>query len=151
MSKNQQTQTDGIVQASNIAVRKLGDIASASTVFGAPVQHGDVQVIPCAEVFGAMGSGGGSGHEKGDEGGEGGGGGGVGRGRPVAAIVITPHGVRVEPVLDSTKVWLAALTTLAFILAWLSRLTRATHNAEEDNAPSFNDAKRAIRESERGT
>jgi uncharacterized spore protein YtfJ len=151
MSKNQQAATDSIVQTSYTAVRKLGDIASARSVFGEPVQHGDIQVIPCAEVFGAMGSGGGSGHEQDNEGGEGGGGGGAARGRPVAAIVITPHGVRVEPVLDSTKVWLAALTTLAFVLAWLSRLTRATHNAEEDDAPSFDDAKRAIRESERGS
>jgi uncharacterized spore protein YtfJ len=98
-----------------------------------------------------MGSGGGSGQEKDNEGGEGGGSGGAARGRPVAAIVITPHGVRVEPVFDPTKVALAALTTLAFVLAWMSRLTRATHNAEEDAAPSFDDAKRAIRESERGT
>ncbi len=148
MSKNRQIQTDSIIQSSNIAVRTLGDIASPRAVFGEPVQRGDVQVIPCAEVFGAMGSGGGSGHEQDDEGG---GGGGTARGRPVAAIVITPHGVRVEPVLDQTKVWLAALTTLAFVLAWLSRLTRATHNVEEDDAPSFDDAKRAIRESERGT
>jgi uncharacterized spore protein YtfJ len=151
MSKNQQIQTGSVVHSSNLAVRQLGDIASAHAVFGAPVQHGDVHVIPCAEVFGAMGSGGGSGHEKDDEGGEGGGGGGAARGRPVAAIVITPHGVRVEPILDSTKVWLAALTTLAFVLAWASRLSRATHNAEERNAPSFADAQRAIRQSERGS
>ena len=33
-------------------------------------------------------------------------------GRPVAAIVITPDGVEVKPLLDVTKVTLAALTAV---------------------------------------
>ena len=45
-----------------------------------------------------------------DQAGGGGGGGGGSMGRPVAAIVISRDGVEVKPVLDVTKVSLAALT-----------------------------------------
>jgi hypothetical protein len=42
--------------------------------------------------------------------------------RPVAAVVISPTGVRVEPILDLTKIVLAALTTLGFMAATLTRM-----------------------------
>ena len=45
--------------------------------------------------------------------------------RPIAAIVVGPEGVTVKPVYDLTKLWLAGLTTLAFVLPWLGRLRRA--------------------------
>jgi uncharacterized spore protein YtfJ len=47
-----------------------------------------------------------------DEAGGGGlGGGGGSHGRPVAVIVIGPNGVRVRPVVDVTKIGIAAVTT----------------------------------------
>jgi uncharacterized spore protein YtfJ len=61
-------------------------------------------------------------------GGSGGGGGGGGGGRvfsrPVAVVVASPEGVRVEPVLDVTKIALAALTAGGFMLATLARMSR---------------------------
>jgi hypothetical protein len=58
--------------------------------------------------------------------GEGAGAGGGAQGRPVAAIVITGNQVRVEPIVDVTKVALAALTTAGFMAFWLARLARST-------------------------
>jgi uncharacterized spore protein YtfJ len=54
--------------------------------------------------------------------GEGGGGGGRVLSRPVAAIVISPTGVRVEPIVDVTKIALAIFTTLGFMTAMLTQL-----------------------------
>jgi uncharacterized spore protein YtfJ len=62
-----------------------------------------------------------------DETGGGGGGGGFSFGRPVAAVVIEPNGVRVEPIVDPTKLGIAFFTTLgAMFFAWTS-LRRATN------------------------
>ena len=57
--------------------------------------------------------------------GSGGGGGGGGRvfARPVAVIVISPGGVRIEPVVDVTKIVLAVFTTLGFMAAMLRQMT----------------------------
>lgn len=67
--------------------------------------------------------------------------GGSSRGRPIAAIVISPEGVRVEPILDLTKIVLASLTTGAFMLLWLARLGRAARGSK---GPSFSQLKRAV-------
>jgi hypothetical protein len=40
----------------------------------------------------------------------------------VAAIVISPAGVRVQPIVDVTKIALATFTTLGFMLATLARM-----------------------------
>lgn len=86
-------------------------------------------VIPTAEVLSivgfGLGSGGGSqGIVENENRGSGGGGGGGGRvlARPVAAIVISPTGVRVEPIVDVTKIVLAVFTTLGFMTALLTRM-----------------------------
>jgi hypothetical protein len=49
----------------------------------------------------------------------GGGGGGRTLARPVAIIIMDAEGVRVEPVVDPTKIALAALTTAGFMTATL--------------------------------
>ena len=51
--------------------------------------------------------------------GVGGGGGGRTLARPVAIIIMDAEGVRVEPVVDPTKIALAALTTAGFMTATL--------------------------------
>jgi uncharacterized spore protein YtfJ len=58
--------------------------------------------------------------------GEGFGGGGGGRvfSRPVAVIIAAPEGVRVEPVVDVTKIGLAALTAAGFMFGMWMRMTR---------------------------
>lgn len=96
----------------------LGE-ASPRTVFSEPVVVGDHQIITAAawERGGGFGFGGGTGN--GPEGGgtgAGAGGGGGGQGRPVAVIRIGPDGVRVEPILDFTKILVTVL--LAALGVW---------------------------------
>ena len=75
--------------------QRLSGTANAATVFGAPVEHGDVTVIPVARA--AYGFGGGSGTRSGEEGS--GGGGGV-RVAPVGYIEIRPGVVLYRPIRD---------------------------------------------------
>jgi uncharacterized spore protein YtfJ len=108
---------------------KLLSSADSSKVFGEPVTMGSYTVITASEVAsgGGFGSGMGLGTPRGRRGearaeqagapedavegaGGGGGGGGGSMGRPVAAIVVGPEGVEVRPLLDVTKISLAALT-----------------------------------------
>lgn len=100
-------------------------------VFGKPVQKGDTTIIPAAEVISGIGFGVGHGYgvgtdEKGGSsgtgGGEGGGGGGRSFSRPVAVVISTPEGVRVEPVVDPTKILLAAITAGGFMAAMFMRI-----------------------------
>ena len=103
--------------------------ANVEAVYGAPISQGEHIVIPAAEVLSiagfGLGAGGSSGEGAGPEGaGSGGGGGGRVLARPVAAIVISPTGVRVEPIVDRTKLGLAVLTTLGFMVGMLTRMKR---------------------------
>ena len=105
--------------------------ADSSKVFGQPVTTGEYTVITASEVTsgGGFGSGIGFGvppeqdggspkkadearNKAGEGGGGGGGGGGGSIGRPVAAIVMGPEGVKVVPVVDVTKISLAWFTVL---------------------------------------
>ena len=122
---------------------KFLSAASVNAVYAEPVQHGDTLMINSAEVLSGMGFGMGVGvgnNTDKDEGGKpvqnsggGGGGGGGGRilSRPVAVIVATPDGVYVEPIVDVTKVALAALTAGGFILGMLLRMLRGKIADEE--------------------
>ena len=127
-------------------VEKLFAVAQPGAVFGEPVTAGEYTVITASEVKVGMGfgygSGGGTGptlaesetesDEEADGDGEGagygggGGGGGVSGGRPVAVINIGPHGVRVEPVIDPTKIALAALTAFGSMFMMLGKMRRAS-------------------------
>lgn len=75
--------------------QRLGGTANAATVFGAPVERGDVTVIPVARA--AYGFGGGGGTRSGEEGS--GGGGGV-RVAPVGYIEIRSGVVLYRPIRD---------------------------------------------------
>jgi uncharacterized spore protein YtfJ len=122
---------------------RLTNAARADSIFGQPVERGDATVIPCSDVTVGLGFGTGSGptDAQGNQTGGGSGGGGGARGRPIAAIVITREGVRVEPILDLTRIVLATFTTGAFMLFWIARLFRA---GRSDKGPSFSQFKRAI-------
>jgi uncharacterized spore protein YtfJ len=109
------------------------DAASVDAVYGQPIKNGETLVIPTAEVMSVLGFGVGYGfgrsnedEERGSETGGGSGGGGGGRvlSRPVAIIVASPEGVRVEPVVDATKIALAAMTAAGFMMGMLLRMTR---------------------------
>ena len=110
---------------------KFLSAASVEAVYGHAVGQGENMVIPAAEVLSivgfGLGSGGGSQGAAEDENegsGSGGGGGGRVLARPVAAIVLSPAGVRVEPIVDVTKIVLAVFTTLGFMVAMFTRMSR---------------------------
>jgi uncharacterized spore protein YtfJ len=108
--------------AAEVTLGRFLATADVRKVYGEPVVHGDVTVIPAAEVTAAFGLGFGSGRggdAKGEGGGGGGGGGGTTYARAVAVVVISPDGVRVEPVFDWSKLGLAALTAAGFVIAGL--------------------------------
>jgi len=107
-------------------MEKFLEAADVKAVYGKPIEHGEALVIPAAEVLSGIGFGLGFGggeaprnEGKGADSGGGGGGGGGGRvlSRPVAVIIIDAQGVRVEPVIDPTKIALAFFTTLGFMAA----------------------------------
>ena len=106
-------------------MERLLETADVSRVYGEPILHGDLLILPAAEVLAIAGFGMGSGggiavHQEGQRSrGSGGGGGGGGKtlARTVAVIVASPEGVEVRPVIDFTKIALAALTAAGFVLA----------------------------------
>lgn len=126
--------------------------ADVNAVYGKPIKTGDMVIIPAAEVFCGMGFGMGYGYGMSSSEGEnavkenkpnqpeeekletppgegygsggGGGGGGYTFSRPVALVIASPDGVRVEPVLDRTKILLAALTTAGFMVSMIAGMMR---------------------------
>ncbi|MHB8143535.1 MAG: spore germination protein GerW family protein [Thermoleophilia bacterium] len=106
---------------------------NVSAVFGEPVKAGENVIIPTAQVMGGMGFGAGFGsgrQGRGEEAGntgEGGGSGGGGRSmsRPVAAVVASPEGVRVEPVIDKTRITLTGMIAGALLGLMFIRRLRA--------------------------
>ena len=105
--------------------------ANVKRVYGEPTKVGDSIVIPAAEVFVGMGFGMGAGFGPSEDesenppGGGGGGAGGSVQARPVAVIIASPEGVRVEPVFDVTKITLAGLTAFGFMIGMVARMRRA--------------------------
>ncbi len=109
--------------------------ADVHAVYGEPIEHGSTLIIPAAEVLCGMGFGvgSGSGSGTGEDGspaagsgsGTGGGGGGRVFSRPVAVVISDSDGVRVEPVVDTTKIALAALTAAGFMTGMLLRMLSA--------------------------
>ena len=130
-TSNRTSRTGSPVNAIQTTMEQFLSAASVEAVYQPPVHEGEHTIIPAAEVLSVagFGLGSGSGSQDLDEpekpvAGEGGGGGGGGRvfSRPVAAIVISPSGVRVEPIVDVTKIVLAVFTTLGFMTAMLTRM-----------------------------
>jgi uncharacterized spore protein YtfJ len=118
---------------------KLLAAAQPRAVYGEPITSGNYTIVTASEVtagggfgygFGggsapASSSGQTSGQEQENEGGGGGiGGGGGSSGRPVATIIIGPEGVRVEPVIDATKIAIAIFTTVGAMSMMLGRMRR---------------------------
>jgi uncharacterized spore protein YtfJ len=110
--------------------------ADVRVVYGEPIEHDDTVIIPTAEVLCGLGFG--VGHGSGtsaDQNPEkpslgsasGGGGGGRILSRPVAVVVASPEGVRVEPVVDITKIALAGLTAVGFMVGMMFRMSSRRH------------------------
>lgn len=134
------TGAEDAIDVVEVTMDKFLESACVEAVYGQAVQHGETLIIPAAEVLAGLGFGIGYGvgpvtdqaaenaaeGEKRTQSAGGGGGGGGGRilSRPVAVIVASPDGVRIEPVVDVTKVALAALTAAGFMVGMLMRMTR---------------------------
>jgi len=119
-----------------LAARIMESLISAgdvSKVYGEPIRQGESLLIPAAEILSVagFGMGSGGGEQSGPGGrprrGAGGGGGGGGRTltRAVAVIVASPGGVEVKPIVDVTKIALAALTALGFVWASWKGMSKA--------------------------
>lgn len=124
-------------KAANELMVRLFDITKPEAVFSQPVMQGGYTVITASELTAGMGVGYGGGGGGGDAtpedqpgsvgfGGGGGGGGGT-LARPVAAIIIGPEGVRVEPIVDATKIAIAFFTAFGAMWMALSRMRRVVN------------------------
>lgn len=129
-------------------MNRLVDVAQPESVFGEPITVGDYTLITTSAVSAGLGYGFGGGYgptpqnqEEGAQaaagstegpgqmvGGSGGGGGGFSTGRPVAVISVGPDGVRVEPVVDLTKIGLAIFSTMASMIFAMGRVRRMSRH-----------------------
>ncbi len=125
---------------------KIFSAAQPDAVFAQPVTASGYTVINACEVVvgGGVGYGvgggtgspetsgqpgsqaGASGASQPSGGGGGAGGGGSSSGRPVAAIVIGPDGVKVKPVIDVTKLLIAFFTAWGAMGLMMARMMRAS-------------------------
>jgi uncharacterized spore protein YtfJ len=129
----------------NATMKEFINTANVDRVYGAPVEVGETKIIPASENLVVLGFGAGSGFGSsetedsesedneeaprsgewsGESGGGVGGGGGRTLSRPVAVIIASPEGVRVEPVADRTKVIMAAITAAGFVAGMFLRMSR---------------------------
>lgn len=121
-------------QESMELLEKLTDLTKPGAVYSEPITIENQTIITASEISLGLGFGYGSGPttEESAEGGpsdtgSGGGGGGGGGARPVAVIHVSAEGVRVEPVIDVTKVALAMFTTLGAMFLAMSRMRHMAH------------------------
>jgi uncharacterized spore protein YtfJ len=114
---------------------RLLEAARPEAVFGKPMAVGDSQVFTASETLTTLGFGFGAGggeecenpaQDQQAEGGSGGGGGGGGMstGRPVAIVRVDAEGVTVEPVVDLTKIALAAFTALGAMFVMFAKMAK---------------------------
>lgn len=127
-------------QAANELMERLFDITKPGAVFSQPVTQGQYTVITASEMTAGIGvgyGGGGGSGEPNPEGqasgvgfGGGGGGGGGTLARPVAAIIVGPEGVRVEPIVDATKIAIAFFTAFGAMWMALSKMRRVANTGK---------------------
>ena len=143
MTNNNGFQTQTV--ANNQEVKDMWNgmlrVANIDAVYSEPIQAGKATVIQAAEVMASGGFGFGEGASS-DEGenaetssptgeGRGGGGGGYFLGRPVATIIIEDDKVRVEPVVDATKIALAFFTMIGSFVFMVLRMKAAAQKKSE--------------------
>jgi uncharacterized spore protein YtfJ len=119
-------------------MNRLYEVAEQGAVFSEPSEHHGHTIITASEVSVGLGFGhgfgGGGGGAPGEGagaaardivgGGGGGGGGGATSNRPVAVISISAAGVHVEPIIDVTKIAIAAATALGAMGVLLNRMKK---------------------------
>lgn len=121
---------------------RLFEAARPQSIFGEPVAVADSQVLTASETLTTIGFGFGLGggeapviepeaqqsaeqeNESPGGAGGGGGGGGMSTGRPVAVVRIDADGVTVEPIVDVTKIALAAFTALGTMFFMFGKMAK---------------------------
>jgi uncharacterized spore protein YtfJ len=111
---------------------KLTDAASPRAVFSEPVQQGETTLITANSITVGLGFGIGGfvlkrqaeDPQERQEVNGGGGGGGSSRARPVAVISVSPEGVRVDPIIDITKICLAFFSAFSAVLIALFKIKK---------------------------
>lgn len=98
----------------------VGDKAKVSTVFGEPVEHAGIAVIPVAKARFGFGGGGGAGSRQGEEGSGGGGGGGA-MVSPVGYIEVHDGSARFKRISSRGEV-VAAVAAASLAVLVLRRL-----------------------------
>jgi uncharacterized spore protein YtfJ len=116
-------------------IDRIGDVqgrATVRTVFGDPMEVHGRTIIPVAKVRFGFGMGMGRDKRKDDENHDddhhrtaGGGGGGGAVIRPLAVIEISDGQTKVTPIVDVTRIVLAAIALAACGIFWVSRTLRA--------------------------
>jgi uncharacterized spore protein YtfJ len=119
-------------KSANELMGRLFDVTRSDAVFSQPLTVGEHTIINASEYTAGMGvgygGGGGTGPNEDGEtkeaGGYGGGGGGGGTtmARPVATIIVSPSGVRVEPIVDVTKIAITMFTALGAMAMALRKM-----------------------------
>jgi uncharacterized spore protein YtfJ len=113
------------------AIDDMREKASASAVFGEPVEVGERTIIPVADIKYGFGLGYGEGPPSSEEeeepaaAGQGGGAGGGVAARPVAVLEISDEGVLVKPVMDEGRIALAGIFTGIWFIFWTALTLRA--------------------------
>ena len=109
--------------------RLLGGLG-VNAVFGAPVSHEGVTVIPVAEVTMGFGFGqGGPASAETPSTASGGGGGGGGRGAPRGYIKISADGVIYEPLVDVNRLGLVGMLFAGWVIFWITLTIRTVTRA----------------------
>jgi|SRR5688572_174081 uncharacterized spore protein YtfJ len=99
---------DGATTVVDNLARRVSSDARADTVFGDPIAHGDVTVIPVAKVRWAVGGGSGAGGDDGalgDDFGEGTGGAAAVAAKPLGYLEITDGRATYHPIKDRAGMW----------------------------------------------
>jgi len=116
-------------KGANELISKLFDITNPDAVYGQPITVGEHTIITASEYTASIGAGygGSAGNSPGSQGDStgfngGGGGGGMTMARPVATIIVGPNGVRVEPVVDATKIAITMFTGLGAMAMALRKM-----------------------------
>ena len=96
---------------------QVTDNLTVGRVFGEPIQHGDVLIVPVARVRGGAGGGGGTDAAK-EESGSGGGGG--FEAKPAGVYVVTQGSTSWRPAVDVTRIVIGG-QVLAMVIALVVR------------------------------
>ena len=116
-------------------IDRLVETAKVDAVSGEPIERDGVTLITCSEL--GVGLGGGFGPvkladaPKNTGATEGIGGGVVARGRPVAVIVMTPDGVKIKPIVNVTRVFLAQVAMMGIVFLLTSRVLRHSRRMQK--------------------